>query len=59
MSVNKSWIEIFRGGLLFIFYFIICHAFAQESVCETSANKKAMKYYEEAADLFKSRKYED
>lgn len=34
-------------------------SYGQESGCESSQNKKAMKYYEDAAALYKSRKYED
>ena len=35
-------------------------AFGQdEGSCETSPNKKAMKLYDDAASLYKSRKYED
>jgi outer membrane protein OmpA-like peptidoglycan-associated protein len=47
----------------FILFFIACLFItvskAQESSCEKSQNKKAMKYYEDAASLYKSRKYED
>lgn len=32
---------------------------AQEVSCDRSQDKKAMKYYEDAASLYKSRKYED
>lgn len=42
------------GTELFLFPGI---ANAQEGACPKSQNKKAVKYYEDAAGLFKSRKY--
>ena len=43
-----------------LFYFgLTSNVFSQEIHCSSSENKKAVKYYEEAIDAFKSRKYDD
>jgi len=48
------------GLLCFLILFGLNSAYGQdEGSCENSANKKAMKLYDDAASLYKSRKYED
>ncbi|HNQ61991.1 MAG TPA: OmpA family protein [Bacteroidia bacterium] len=57
MSVKGSLISILIG---FSFALASLHADGQsEASCETSPNKKAMKLYNDAASLYKSRKYEE
>ncbi len=55
--------SVHTGFLKYLFFFTVCIGFlyvsGQEPSCETSPNKKAMKFYEEAASFYKSRKYED
>ncbi|HNS13147.1 MAG TPA: OmpA family protein [Bacteroidia bacterium] len=57
MSVKGSLISILIG---FSFALASLHADGQsDASCETSPNKKAMKLYNDAASLYKSRKYEE
>lgn len=52
----KNYLKWFGGVVLCISWGTL---FAQTSECPKSQNKKAIRYYEEAAASFKSRKYED
>ena len=46
-------------GLFVVLFLIAFSASAQDGLCPKSQNKKAVKNYEEAAALFKSKKYND
>ncbi|MBK8362317.1 MAG: hypothetical protein IPL24_01135 [Bacteroidetes bacterium] len=43
----------------FIVFSVIFQSNAQETHCSVSQDKKALKFFDEAKTLFKSRKYED
>ncbi len=50
----------FSINYIFIACLFACFpVYGQENSCEPSLNKKALRYYDEAASLYKSRKYED
>ncbi len=50
-------------AIFYCFFLLLCFAFivsnAQQSDCPTSQNKKAVKIFKEASDLFKARKYSE
>ena len=45
--------------MAFLLLNVISNGHAQETVCSVSQDKKALKFFDEAKALFKSRKYED